>query len=158
RGKDYRYETIAPDGKRETILSVPRWDFNWQNVYRYREPLKVAKGTRVHAVAHWDNSANNPLNPDPSKRVGFGLQTWEEMSVGLRAYVWERPETAAELAKNPPSQADLLFDRFDVNGDDLVTSDEVPSQMKLFLLAHAILVPDKMDRAEFATFYDDMMK
>ena len=57
-------KSIYPDGKRETLLSVPRWDFNWQSAYRFREPLKLAKGTKLHAVAHWDNSANNPLNPD----------------------------------------------------------------------------------------------
>ena len=109
---------------------MPRWDFNWQNVYRFQEPLKVPKGTKLHAVAHWDNSANNPLNPDPKKTVQFGLQTWDEMMVGFVAYVWERPETAAELAKNPPSQADQFFDRLDVNGDDVITPDEIPEQMR----------------------------
>ena len=54
-----------PDGKRKTILSVPRWDFNWQNVYRFEEPVKLPKGARLHAVAHWDNSRNNLLNPGP---------------------------------------------------------------------------------------------
>ena len=130
RGKNYRYEIIYPGGKRETILSVPRWDFNWQNVYRFQEPVKLPKGARLHAVAHWDNSRNNLLNPAPEKRVLFGLQTWDEMMVGWACYVWERPETAAELAKNPPSAADQLFDRFDVNGDDRLTADEIPEQWK----------------------------
>ncbi|HLW65590.1 MAG TPA: redoxin family protein, partial [Gemmataceae bacterium] len=87
RGSDYLYEAIYPDGKKETILSVPRWDFNWQSVYRFQEPLKLPKGTKLHAVAHWDNSANNPLNPDPSKKVLFGLQSWEEMMVGYATFV-----------------------------------------------------------------------
>jgi peroxiredoxin len=158
RGKDYRYEVIYPDGKRETLLSVPRWDFNWQNVYRFAEPLKMPKGARLHAVAHWDNSANNPLNPDPAKSAPFGLQTWEEMMVGFVAYVWERPETAAELAKNPPHPADLFFDRLDVNGDDILTIDEIPERMRLALLATGTKLPEKMTREEFRPFYEEMRK
>ena len=89
RGKDYKYEVIHTDGKRETVLSVPRWDFNWQNVYNLKEPLKLPKGSKLHAVAHWDNSLNNLYNPDPTQVVRFGLQTWDEMMVGWVAYVWE---------------------------------------------------------------------
>ncbi len=132
RGQDYFYEIIYPNGKRQTVLSVPRWDFNWQSVYRLQEPLKFPKGARLHAVAHWDNSANNLLNPDPDKTVTFGLQSWEEMMVGWVSYVWERPETAAELAKNPPRPSDLVFDRLDVNGDDVITADEIPERFRPF--------------------------
>jgi thiol-disulfide isomerase/thioredoxin len=158
RGKDYRYEAIYPDGKRETLLSVPRWDFNWQNGYRFAEPLKVPRGTKLHAVAHWDNSANNPLNPDPARKVRFGLQTWDEMMVGFVLYVWERPETAEELAKDPLSPADLFFDRLDVNGDDFITPDEVPERLRLPLLAAGVKVPEKMGREEFRKFYEEMRK
>jgi hypothetical protein len=155
RGKDYRYEVIFPDGKRQTILSVPRWDFNWQSVYRFQEPLKLPKGAKLHAVAHWDNSANNPLNPDPSQTVRFGLQSWEEMMVGFVAYVWERPETAMELAKNPPSLGELFFDRLDVNGDDFLTPNEIPSRLKPFFAA-AGLKKEKLSRAEFIKLYDTL--
>jgi len=158
RGKDYRYEVIYPDGKKETLLSVPRWDFNWQNVYRFQEAIKVPEGARVHAVAHWDNSVNNPLNPDPKKSARFGLQTWEEMMVGFVAYVWERPETAAELAKKPLSQADQLFDRFDVNGDGFITPDEIPARMRPLLLASGVKMPEKISREEFAKLMEEMRK
>ena len=158
RGQAYRYEIVYPDGKRETILSVPRWDFNWQNVYQFKEPIKVPKGTKLHSVAHWDNSVNNPLNPDPTKSVRFGLQTWDEMMVGFVAYVWERPETAAELAKNPPSQADQFFDRLDVNGDEVITPDESPERMRPFLLVSGVKLPEKITRAEFHKLYDEMRK
>jgi hypothetical protein len=104
RGQDYRYEIIYADGKRETLLSVPRWDFNWQSVYQFREPIRFPKGARVHAVAHWDNSRNNPYNPAPEKAVRFGLQTWDEMMVGWVAYVWERPEEAQPPAATPPEK------------------------------------------------------
>jgi peroxiredoxin len=153
RGKDYLYEVIYPDGKRQTLLSVPRWDFNWQNVYRFQEPLKLPKGATLHAVAHWDNSVNNPLNPDPSQTVRFGLQSWEEMMVGFVAYVWERPETAAELAKNPPSMSELFFDRLDVNADNFLTPNEIPSRLKPYFDATGIK-KDKISRAEFIPLFD----
>ncbi len=153
RGKDYSYEIVYPDGRKETLLSVPRYDFNWQNVYRFQEPLKVPKGAILHSVAHWDNSVNNPYNPDPKQTVRFGLQTWEEMMVGFVAYVWERPETAEELAKNPPSQADLFFDRMDTNGDNFITKDELPAQMRPLLLMSGVKFPEKMSREEFTKFF-----
>jgi hypothetical protein len=156
RGKDYRYEVIYPDGKKETLLSVPRWDFNWQNVYRFQEPVKLPKGARLHAVAHWDNSSFNLRNPDPSKPVRFGLQSWEEMMVGFVAYVWERPETAAELAKKPLSQADLVFDRMDTNGDDFITQDEIPARMRPLMQAVGLKLSEKISREDFNRLYNEM--
>jgi peroxiredoxin len=86
RGKDFLYEAIYPDGKKEILLSVPRYDFNWQSVYRLAEPVAVPKNTKLHCVAHFDNSANNPNNPDPTKNVYWGFQTWEEMMTGWIDY------------------------------------------------------------------------
>jgi peroxiredoxin len=82
RGKDFLYEAIYPGGKKETLLSVPRYDFNWQSIYRPLKALRMPKGTRLHCVAHFDNSAKNPNNPDPTKAVYWGDQTWEEMMIG----------------------------------------------------------------------------
>jgi hypothetical protein len=149
---------IYPGGKKETLLSVPRWDFNWQNVYQLQEPLKLPKGARLHAVAHWDNSGNNPLNPDPAKDVRWGPQTWDEMMVGWVAYVWERPGTAEELAKNPPSQADLFFDRLDRNGDDVITPDEIPERLEPLLAPAGGKLPEKITREEFAKLFEEMRK
>ncbi len=86
RGKDFLYEAIYPDGKKEILLSVPRYDFNWQSVYRLAEPLALPKYTKIHCIAHFDNSANNPNNPDPTKNVYWGYQTWEEMMTGWIDY------------------------------------------------------------------------
>jgi hypothetical protein len=82
RGKDFHYEVIYPDGKKETIMNMPRYDFNWQTSYVFSEPLKLPKGTKMHCTAYFDNSADNPANPDASKPVRWGDQTWEEMMIG----------------------------------------------------------------------------
>jgi hypothetical protein len=86
RGKDFVYEAVAADGKKETLLSVPRYNFNWQSVYRAKTPVPLAKGTTLRCLAHFDNSDKNPSNPDSSKRVFWGDQTWEEMMIGWIDY------------------------------------------------------------------------
>lgn len=86
RGKDFLYEAVYPGGKKETLLSVPRWNFNWQTVYRAKEPVAMPKGTKLRCLAHYDNSDSNPHNPDPAARVFWGDQTWEEMMVGWIDY------------------------------------------------------------------------
>jgi hypothetical protein len=82
RGKDFAYTAVYPDGRSEVLLSVPRYDFNWQLVYELKEPLFLPKGSRLDCVAHFDNSPNNKYNPDPAKTVKWGDQTWEEMMIG----------------------------------------------------------------------------
>ena len=89
RGSSAKYVARYPDGKSETLLYVPDYDFNWQSVYRFAEPLKVPKGTKLTWIGHWDNSADNPRNPDPTKHVGWGLQTWDEMQNGWMDVVWD---------------------------------------------------------------------
>jgi hypothetical protein len=91
RGKDFLYEAIYPDGKKETLLSVPRYNFNWQSVYRFAEPPRMPRGTKIHCVAHFDNSDRNPHNPDPKVTVTWGDQTWQEMMVGWMDYVYDEP-------------------------------------------------------------------
>lgn len=87
RGKAFKYVAIHPDGKEEVLLDVPGYDFNWQTCYRYKEPLVVKKGTRIRVYARYDNSASNPANPDPTREVRFGKQTWEEMLIGYVDFV-----------------------------------------------------------------------
>jgi hypothetical protein len=79
RGIRWMYDVTYPDGKKETILSVPKYDFNWQTDYVFKQPLHLAKGTKIHAAAWYDNSPANKSNPDPTKEVWWGDQTWEEM-------------------------------------------------------------------------------
>jgi peroxiredoxin len=82
RGKDFEYKAVLPDGSERILLSVPQYDFNWQAAYRLKEPLLLPMGTRIECAAHFDNSAANPANPDPSRSVTWGDQTWEEMMIG----------------------------------------------------------------------------
>jgi peroxiredoxin len=82
RGKSFRYESVDRDGERVVLLDVPKFDFNWQTSYRLAEPVKLAAGTRIYCTAHFDNSRFNLNNPDPTKMVRWGDQTWEEMMIG----------------------------------------------------------------------------
>ena len=79
RGKDVRYEITRPDGKHEVLLQIPKYDFNWQQVYRLRDPLLIQKGSVLTITAHFDNSANNPANPDPGQVIRWGDKSEEEM-------------------------------------------------------------------------------
>ncbi len=82
RGKSFSYEAEFPDGKKEKLLSVPQYDFGWQAAYKLAEPREFPKGTVIRCRATFDNSGENLSNPDPSKAVTWGDQTWEEMMIG----------------------------------------------------------------------------
>lgn len=82
RGKSFRFTAHYPDQSKEILLDVPRYDFNWQNVYMLAEPKPMPAGTKIEMVAHFDNSEKNLLNPDPTARVFWGDQTWQEMMIG----------------------------------------------------------------------------
>ena len=94
RGVSARYEAAYPDGRTVTLLSVPDYDFGWQSSYAFAEPLRLPKGTRLAWTARWDNTADNPRNPDAAKEVGWGLQTWDEMMNGWAELVWLKPKKA----------------------------------------------------------------
>ncbi len=97
RGKWMRFDLLSPDGKRETLLSVPRYDFNWQTVYHLAQPRHVPAGTWLVVTGGFDNSPGNPANPEPTKRVHFGLQSWDEMFIGFLD-VADDPEPAKTSA------------------------------------------------------------
>lgn len=90
RGKDMTYTATYPDGRSEVLLSVPAYDFNWQITYQLKEAKRLPKGTKIEVVAHYDNSPQNKFNPDPTKDVRWGDQTWEEMMIGFWGTVAER--------------------------------------------------------------------
>ncbi len=96
RGKAFKFEAIAPDGKTETLLDIPRYDFNWQLRYDYALPRFLPQGTTIKITAIYDNSSSNPANPDPSKTVRWGQQTHDEMMIGyLEHYTPLNPQVAS---------------------------------------------------------------
>ena len=102
RGKDMTYHLIYPDGRDEIALSVPRYDFNWQLLYRPAQPIRVPKGTKLHVDAHYDNSAANKSNPNPNRPVYLGRMTWEEMMAPFFGVLIDResdPTTIIKLGK-----------------------------------------------------------
>jgi len=123
RGKSFNFELTTPDGKTETLLDIPRYDFNWQLRYDYLEPKVIPKGSRVKVTAVFDNSENNPANPDPTKTVHWGQQTYEEMLIG---YV----ETFAPVGEPRPAMGSragggaALFTLLDTDGDEMLSREE----------------------------------
>jgi hypothetical protein len=100
RGKWMRYQLLLPDGTSENLLHVPRYDFNWQLGYQFAEPRHVPAGAWLMVSGAFDNSPENPANPDPKKRVSFGLQSWDEMFIGFfQAADDPAPEKQAAMAE-----------------------------------------------------------
>jgi hypothetical protein len=95
RGKSFEYRIVRPDGSSQVLLSVPKYDFNWQGEYVLAEPVTVPKGTRLECTAFFDNSKANLANPDATKDVRWGDQTWEEMMIGWTTFSVEPTTTTA---------------------------------------------------------------
>ncbi len=87
RGKRMKFKAIYPDGSEEMLLSVPAYSFNWQLAHELEEPLRIPAGTKIVATGAFDNSSQNPYNPDPTEEVNWGEQSWEEMFMGF--YTWK---------------------------------------------------------------------
>lgn len=96
RGKDFRFSLRHPDGTAETILNVPKYDFDWQFYYYLDKPRLLPAGTAIECLAHFDNSPNNPENPDPSEEVRWGDQSWEEMMIGFFEVAFDASDKAEE--------------------------------------------------------------
>lgn len=122
RGKSFEYTLTTADGRTESLLNIPRYDFNWQLRYEYREPRVLPKGSRITVSAVFDNSAQNPANPNPAQRVTWGEQTFDEMLIGyVETFV---PLSAARSPRRNRSAGDL-FTQLDLDQDELLTLEEV---------------------------------
>jgi hypothetical protein len=136
RGKAFRYTAIYPDGKREILLDVPAYDFNWQTGYRAANPIQMPAGSRIECEATFDNSTANPNNPDPKKTVRWGDQTYDEMMIGyfdIVVPVSEGPSADTIAISRRKKLADQiikqrLFERLDQNSDKKIERSEVPKQ------------------------------
>ena len=102
RGKSFEFRATLPDGTREVLLRVPKYDFNWQLTYDLAEERVFPKGTKFEATATFDNSENNRFNPDPKASVRFGDQTWDEMMVGFIDIAIKPDMDLAKLDQMPP--------------------------------------------------------
>jgi hypothetical protein len=101
RGKDMTFRALYPDGTKETLLAVPNYSFDWQMSYRWENGTKrFPKGTQIECVAHYDNSAFNPYNPDPKKTVRHGPQTFHEMMYGFFFYLDENEKLGVSVDPN----------------------------------------------------------
>ena len=96
RGISAKYTLQYPDGTEEILLDVPKYDYNWQTAYRFKEPKLVPKGTKVSFTGVWDNSADNPWNPDPSQTITWGEATHEEMLFGFLTYTNPEEDASGE--------------------------------------------------------------
>ena len=103
RGKSFKYVVTYPDGKTETVLNVPKYDFYWQLDYKLDKPLVLPPGSKIECTALFDNSPNNPHNPDPTAEVRFGEQSREEMMFGFFDVVMPAQMTLREFLT--PKQA-----------------------------------------------------
>ena len=89
RGKSIRFSVIDPAGEKHTLLSVPDYNFNWQWFYQLETPFRAEAGSIILVEGVFDNSVQNPFNPDPSMDVGFGIQSYDEMLIGFFNYTLE---------------------------------------------------------------------
>ena len=112
RGKSMKFVAEYPDGRREVILDVPRYEFDWQNLYVLDKPKPMPEGTILHTEARFDNSEDNPNNPDPRRAVTFGEQTRDEMHVGYLNFALADQDLALGVPaskKLPSGQYEVTF-------------------------------------------------
>jgi hypothetical protein len=102
RGKDFKLTAYYPSGESEVLLNT-KFDFNWQIGYEFEKPVVLPKGTRLVGIAHFDNSANNPFNPDPKASVKFGPQSWDEMSVTFMSILVDLNANPERVLRSAPS-------------------------------------------------------
>ena len=130
RGKSFKYELVTTDGKRETLLDVPAYDFNWQTSYVLEQPLDLPKGAVIHCKAAFDNSKSNLANPDPARTVRWGDQSWDEMMIGFCDLIVPVKEKRRSSHKLLNTGIDVvgIFDKTDSNGDAKISRDESQKQ------------------------------
>jgi hypothetical protein len=130
RGVASKFELINSDGHRETLLSVPNYDFNWQRTYEFVEPRRIEAGSRLIHTTWYDNSAANPGNPDPDRAVPWGLQSWDEMLYGAFSYTYVDETTEAPIHDAARSQTAQFVGFLDKDLNGKVSWRELPRDMK----------------------------
>ena len=119
----------TPDGKKTRILAMPRYDFNWQREYTFATPLKIAAGSKLIANYWYDNSKQNPANPDPKKDIVWGDQSWEEMFYTAIRYRWVDETSSKQVAYDELMDQTRLFGMFDDNMDGMIQKAEFKGEL-----------------------------
>ncbi len=120
RGKSIKYELLTQNGERETLLNVPHFDFNWQLRYELRQPLRLPDGSRIQVTGVFDNSKDNPANPNPSVMVRWGDQSDDEMLIGYLECEYDFEDSTFQNGE----KENHLFNRLDRNEDEFLTQNE----------------------------------
>jgi peroxiredoxin len=124
-----------PDGKQKLLLSLPRYDFNWQRAYKFAQPVKVPAGARLIAHYWYDNSKRNPHNPDPKIEVTWGEQSWQEMLFTQLEFRWIDETSAHQIDSDGRFLETRLMGILDKNLDGKVQKAELRGQMGKMILA-----------------------
>ncbi|MEX1033298.1 MAG: redoxin domain-containing protein [Cellvibrionaceae bacterium] len=124
RGRSSEFAVRYPDGREETVLSVPNYDFNWQRYFRLEEPLEVPAGSKLIHRTTYDNSPLKDSNPDPTQTVPWGLQSWDEMLYGGVSYRFKEPKDAAEMDVLQ-FRTDIMMGMLDRNMDGKLVAEEM---------------------------------
>ena len=130
RGKSSKFWLQYPDGRRELILSVPNYDFNWQRAYEFAEPRRIAAGTRLVHSTIYDNSPQNPGNPDPSRLVPWGRQSHDEMLYGDFLFTWVDETSGNPIHDNERFEIAQRMGFLDSDMDGVIRPEELPTRLR----------------------------
>jgi hypothetical protein len=128
RGTYSKLEIMDPSGKRETILNVPFYDFNWQRMYEFAKPIDIKAGSKVIATYIYDNSKRNPANPNPNEKIVWGDQSFEEMFYTSLRYRWKDETAKDQKNYDQLLQKTRLMGMMDDNIDGKLQKSELRSQ------------------------------
>jgi hypothetical protein len=174
RGKDFEFRAIYPNGETETLLRVINYKFNWQLSYDLAKPIVLPKGTRIQCTAHFDNSANNPSNPDPTMEVIWGDQSSDEMMIGFFGVAFDAnlplksltAEPAKEAKARPKSQKEMEALRAfqdartpdqQLQAIENVITNFADTEFKVMLLQTAMQIEQRKDDFAQLLFYGERL-
>jgi AhpC/TSA family len=164
RGTYSKLEILDPSGKRETILNVPFYDFNWQRMYEFDQPINIKAGSKVIATYVYDNSKRNPANPNPNEKIVWGDQSFEEMFYTSLRYRWADETAKAQTNYDQLLNKTRLLGMLDDNIDDKVQMAELRGVFKERIgnpLAFAMIDKNKdggIDMSEFEVVMSQMRR
>jgi hypothetical protein len=144
----------TPDGKKTLILSLPRYDFNWQRSYNFAQPIKIPAGSRLIAHYVYDNSKRNPANPDPNREITWGEQSWEEMFFTSVSFRWLDETSDHQVDSDARFQSTRMIGMMDDNIDGKLQKAELRGQAGQMLTKFWAVIDKNgdgaIDKAELA--------